>query len=79
MMSGISDRHMDWSGSVKQGSLDNTASFRHYDISQNSVLWYIQNSKKGCGTCKLYPFQLNIPMQISCWVPLYIYNIFIYI
>ena len=29
-MSGSSDKYMDLSGILKQGSLDNTASFRHY-------------------------------------------------
>ena len=33
-MNGSSERYMDWSGSLKQVSLDNTASFRHYDILQ---------------------------------------------
>ena len=28
-MSGNSDRYMDWNGCLKQGSLDNTASFKH--------------------------------------------------
>ena len=28
-------------------------------FNKNNVLWYIQNSKMECGTCKLYPFQLN--------------------
>ena len=29
-MDGSSYKYMDWSGTLKQGSLDNTASFRHY-------------------------------------------------
>ena len=35
-MSGSSDRYMDQRGTLNQGSLDNTASFRHciYDILQ---------------------------------------------
>ena len=39
-MGGSTVRYMDWRGSLKQGSLDRTPSFRHciYDILQNNVL-----------------------------------------
>ena len=57
-MSGNTVRYMYWWWSLKQGSLDNTPSFRHriYDILQNNVLCYIQNSNMDCGTCKSYTF-----------------------
>ena len=61
------DRYMGWRGNLKQGSLDNTPSFRHciYDILQNNVLCYIENSNMECGTCKFSLFQLNRPMWIN--------------
>ena len=67
MMIGSFVRYMDRRESLKQGLLDNTASFRHriYDILQNNVLCYIQNSKMERGTCKLYPFQLNKPQACT--------------
>ena len=58
-MSGSAVKYMEWRGSLKQGSLENTPSFRHciYDIFlQSNVLCYIQNSNMECGTCKLYTF-----------------------
>ena len=71
MMTGSTVRYIDWQESLKQGSLDNTPMI--YDILQNNVLCYIQNSNMGCGTCRLYIFQLNRPIQIN-WTPLNIYS-----
>ena len=71
-MSSGCGRYMNWRGSLKQGSLDHTPLI--YNILQNNVLCYIQNSNLECGTCKLYTFQLNRPMQ-SNWTPLNIYFI----
>ena len=54
---------------IRQCSFIQTLYLWHFT---NDVPCYIQNNKIECGTCKLYPFQLNIPMQIN-WTPLYIY------
>ena len=54
---------------IRQCSFIQTLYLSHFT---NDVPCYIQNNKIECGTCKLYPFQLNIPMQIN-WTPLYIY------
>ena len=53
-----------------------TRIIRQYSFMQTLYLWhfnvlcYIKNSNMECGTCRLYTFQLNRPMQIN-WIPLY--------
>ena len=39
-MTGSSDRYVEWNGSVKQGSLGNIASFRHYQWHFTKIMSY---------------------------------------